>query len=156
MDPRIAINLLTASVFIILGLLGVVTFHTLSTAAELQVEPTVVAWCGTGHYASEFGGQYSAGKKVWNSNGCGACHAKDMRSDLTGPALGGVTARWADYPREDLYAWIRNSPKLVASGHPRAVAIYEEWDETPMNTYPGLTDEDIENLLAYIEGVYGG
>lgn len=154
MDIRIAINLLTASVFIIIGLLATVIFHTLSTATtEPEAETAIVAWCGTGSYASEFGGQYSAGKKVWNANGCGACHAKSMAQDATGPALGGVTERWADYPREDLYAWIRNSGKLVASGHPRAVELIAKW-KTPMAANPSMTDEEIEAVLAYIEEKY--
>ncbi len=58
-----------------------------------------------------------AGKELFRNN-CAACHNKDMKSDMTGPALGGVQERWADYPIEDLYSWIRNSQALVESGHP--------------------------------------
>ena len=48
-----------------------------------------------------------------------------MKDDLTGPALGAVEERWADYPEEDLYNWIRNSGAMIADGHPRAVELME-------------------------------
>lgn len=96
-----------------------------------------------------------AGKTLFR-NQCATCHNRDMKSKLTGPALGGTQERWADYPREDLYAWIRNSQALIATGHPRAVAVWNEWKPTLMNNFPNLTDQEIENLLAYIDGVYQG
>ena len=81
---------------------------------------------------------------------CATCHAKNMKTDATGPALGGVEERWADYPREDLYAWIRNSQKMIAEEHPRALELWADWKPTVMNSFTALTDDDIENLLAYI------
>ncbi len=99
------------------------------------------------------GGDPAAGKTVFK-NYCGACHNKDMKTDMTGPALGGVEERWADYPREDLYEWIRNSQGLIASGHPRAVELWEKYKPIQMSAFPNLTDEDIENVLAYIDQEY--
>jgi len=61
-----------------------------------------------------------SGKTLFR-NYCATCHAKDMKTDLTGPALSGTEDRWADYPREDLYGWIRNSQAMIAAGHPRAL-----------------------------------
>ncbi|MEO1256662.1 MAG: cytochrome c, partial [Bacteroidota bacterium] len=87
---------------------------------------------------------------------CATCHAKNMKTDATGPALGGVEERWADYPREDLYAWIRNSQKMIADGHPRATELWAEWKPTVMNSFTSLTDDDIANVLAYIKGVTEG
>jgi len=94
------------------------------------------------------------GKKAWNANVCGSCHNKSMKDDATGPALGGVVERWADYPREDLYAWIRNSQALIEAKHPRAVEVYEANDRGQMSSYLNLTDEEIEGLLAYVEMQY--
>lgn len=85
---------------------------------------------------------------------CAQCHAKNMRAKATGPALGGVEERWADYPVEDLYAWIKNSQKLVADEHPRAVEIYNEWNKVAMQAFPNLTDENIASILLYIDDVY--
>ena len=64
-------------------------------------------------------------------NYCAQCHAKDMKTKATGPALGGYQERWADYPQEDIYAWIRNSSLMINSAkHPRAVELWDEWKPT--------------------------
>lgn len=96
-----------------------------------------------------------AGKTLFKNN-CAACHNKDMKSKLTGPALGGVSERWADYPQEDLYSWIRNSQSMIAAGHPKATELWNEWKPTVMNSFPTLSDEDIANILSYIECTYAG
>lgn len=93
------------------------------------------------------------GKNLFRMN-CAQCHAKNMRTNATGPALGGVQERWADYPEEDLYAWIRNSQKLVSEGHPRANEIFDEWNKSVMQAFPNLTDENIASILLYIDEIY--
>lgn len=90
-----------------------------------------------------------AGKELFTAN-CAACHAKNMKTNLTGPALGGVEERWAAYPKKDLYSWIRNSQALVASGHPRATELFAQY-KTVMNSFTSLTDEQIESLLLFID-----
>ncbi len=95
----------------------------------------------------------NAGKTLFINN-CASCHAKDMKSKLTGPALGGAQARWGD--DKELYAWIRNSQASIAKGQPRAVQIWNEYKPTVMTAFPGLKDEDIDNMLAYINGVANG
>ncbi|MCC6412793.1 MAG: cytochrome c, partial [Saprospiraceae bacterium] len=89
------------------------------------------------------------GKTLFTAN-CAACHAKDMKNNLTGPALAGTEERWAAYPRTDLYKWIRASQSMIASGHPRATELWNKWKPTAMNNFPGLTDEQIESLLLYV------
>ncbi len=89
-------------------------------------------------------------------NYCATCHNKNMKDDLTGPALGGAEQRWADYPPEELYAWIRNSGASIAAGQPRAVELWNQWKPTNMTAYPNLTDDQIASLLLYIDGVYTG
>ncbi len=81
---------------------------------------------------------------------CATCHAKDMKTKSTGPALGGVEERWADYPKEDLYAWIRGSQQMVQAGHPKATELWDEWKPTVMTNFPNLSDAQIDNILAYI------
>ncbi|MCB0524091.1 MAG: c-type cytochrome, partial [Saprospiraceae bacterium] len=90
-----------------------------------------------------------AGKDLFTAN-CASCHAKDMKTASTGPALGGVEERWADYPRTDLYSWVRNSQALIASGHPRATELWAKYKPTIMNSFSGLTDEQIESIIMYI------
>ena len=97
-------------------------------------------------------GDPEIGKTLFKNN-CASCHAKNMVSKLTGPALAGVEERWADYPREDLYAWIRNSQAQIAAGHPRAVELWAEWKPVNMNAFPTLTDDEIEGILSYINVV---
>jgi len=92
------------------------------------------------------------GKALFKNN-CASCHAKNMVTNSTGPALSGAEERWADYPKEDLYSWIRNSSAMIESGHPRAKELWSEWGPTVMTSFPNLKDEDIDALLVYINEV---
>jgi mono/diheme cytochrome c family protein len=94
-----------------------------------------------------------AGKVLFTAN-CAACHAKDMKSALTGPALGGAEANWDT--KENLYAWIRNSQGMIQQGHPRAVELWNKYKPTVMTAFPDLTDDEIASMLLYIDGVYAG
>jgi mono/diheme cytochrome c family protein len=96
-----------------------------------------------------------AGKTLFTQN-CAACHNRNMKDDLTGPALGGVQERWADYPQEDLYDWIRNAPAMIAAGHPKATELWNQWKPNQMTAFANLTDEEITNILAYVQGVFTG
>jgi mono/diheme cytochrome c family protein len=95
----------------------------------------------------------NAGKTLFINN-CASCHAKTMKEKLTGPALAGARERWGD--DKALYSWIRNSPAMIASGYPRAVQLYAENNKANMTVFAGLKDEEIENLLGYIDGVAKG
>ncbi|MCB0636023.1 MAG: c-type cytochrome, partial [Lewinella sp.] len=77
-----------------------------------------------------------AGKSLFQAN-CAACHARDMKSNLTGPALGGVQARWADYGGDEaLYSWIRNSQAMITAGdNERAQQVWAEWGPVVMNNF---------------------
>ncbi|MFN4079952.1 MAG: c-type cytochrome [Saprospiraceae bacterium] len=97
----------------------------------------------------------SEGKELFAAN-CSACHARDMKSKLTGPALAGTEERWAAFPRTDLYKWIRQSQVMIKEGHPRAVALWNEWKPTIMNNFTGLTDNQIESILLYVNEVASG
>jgi cytochrome c2 len=94
-----------------------------------------------------------AGKTLFQ-NQCAACHNKNMKDNLTGPALGGVEERWAAYPKEDLYQWIRNSQAMIASGHPMATELWGKWKPTVMNSFPAFTDDDIASILLYIDAQF--
>ncbi|MEM9916874.1 MAG: cytochrome c [Bacteroidota bacterium] len=91
------------------------------------------------------------GKNLFKNN-CASCHNKNMVDDMTGPALAGVKDRWKEYPAGDLYAWVRNSQGMYEKGHPRAVALIDEW-QSVMNAFPNLTDQDIDDILIYVEAV---
>ena len=90
-------------------------------------------------------GDATAGESLFKAN-CGACHK--LYKKMTGPALYGVVDKYeGDF--EWLGKWIRNSQGLIASGDARAIAIYEEYNQTQMNSFPGLSDADVSNILAY-------
>jgi mono/diheme cytochrome c family protein len=85
------------------------------------------------------------GKALFNAN-CAACHKLKKRA--VGPALAGVSAK---YDKEWLYSWIKNSTAMVKSGDAQAVAIYEEYNGSVMTSFPQLSNEDIDNILAYTD-----
>ncbi len=92
-----------------------------------------------------------SGKALFTAN-CAQCHAKSMKKDATGPALAGVEERWADYPQEDLYNWIKNSQKMIfAVKHPRAIELWNQYNNVIMNAAEHLTDENIESILLYVD-----
>lgn len=93
------------------------------------------------------------GKAIFKKE-CKSCHNANMKSDMTGPALGGAEERWEN--EEDLYSWIKNSQAMVASGHPRAVAIFNQWNKSVMTTFTHLSDEDIASVLLYVNAVVDG
>ncbi|MEZ4909920.1 MAG: cytochrome c3 family protein [Saprospiraceae bacterium] len=93
------------------------------------------------------------GKKLFTNN-CAACHAKDMRSAATGPALGGAQAQWTS--QEELYAWIRNSQASIQAGTPRAVELWNKYKPVIMTSFPALTDDEIASILLYIDDVHTG
>lgn len=85
------------------------------------------------------------GKSLFNAN-CAACHKLNKRA--VGPALAGVSAK---YDKEWLYSWIKNSTAMVKSGDAQAVAIYEEYNGSVMTSFPQLSNDDIDAIIAYTD-----
>ena len=86
------------------------------------------------------------GKALFQSN-CASCH--NPIKILTGPALKGVTERVPD--KKLLHDWIRNNQKVLASGNPYFTGLFNQFNKTPMNTFPALKDEEIDAILKYVE-----
>ena len=84
-----------------------------------------------------------AGESLFKSN-CAACHKLDKRG--VGPALRNVDEK---YDREWLYKWIKNSQGLIKSGDSKAVALFKEYNNSVMTSFPGLSNQDIDNIIAY-------
>src|SRR5690606_33582091 len=88
-----------------------------------------------------------AGKSLFNAN-CAACHKLDKK--MIGPALAGISQqRDAEWLRK----WIKDNAALRASGDGDAIAIFEEYNGSVMPGFPNLSDEDIDNILAYTDEV---
>ena len=88
----------------------------------------------------------SKGRTLFMTN-CASCHAINKR--LTGPALAGINERIAD--KNLLRDWIRNNKKVLESGNDYFNALYKQYGKVSMNSFPNLTDEDIDAILAYVD-----
>jgi len=91
------------------------------------------------------------GKKLFNSQ-CASCH--QLNRKMTGPALKNVAIRLEEeegLDREWLYKWIKNSAGMIKSGDAYANKIYEEYNGTAMTAFPQLSNQDIDDILAYTE-----
>lgn len=89
------------------------------------------------------------GENLFSSN-CASCHYVGPRDKkLIGPGLGSHTLE--KYSNEWLYSWIRNSSEFIASGDEQAIAVYEEYNKAAMSSFTYLSDDDLDNLLAYID-----
>ena len=89
------------------------------------------------------GGDAAKGKELFNAN-CAACHKLDAKA--TGPALRGVANK---YDMAWLYKWIKNSSELIKSGDAKAVKVFEENNKSVMTAFPQLSNQDIDNIIAY-------
>lgn len=85
------------------------------------------------------------GKALFQSN-CAQCH--NPVKVVTGPALKGVSERVPD--SNLLHAWIHNNVKVLASGNVYFNNLYNQYGRAQMNTFPGLSDAEIDAILAYV------
>lgn len=90
----------------------------------------------------------AAGKTLFMNN-CASCH--NPLKDATGPALKGVDQTVPS--KEWLYAWIKNSSAVIASGDKYANEIFAKWNKNVMTSFPNLTNEEIDNIIAYVNSV---
>lgn len=86
------------------------------------------------------------GKKLYEANNCGSCHALDKK--VIGPALRGVSDRRSE---EWLKQWIKNNKKFRESGDADANALFKEYGGAAMNIFENLSDAQIVNILEYIK-----
>lgn len=91
-------------------------------------------------------GRISEGESIFKAN-CRSCHK--VHEKLVGPALANV---WERAPSmEWIVSFIHNSQKVIQSGEPYAVALYEEYNQTQMTAFPTLSEEQIYSVLAYVK-----
>jgi cytochrome c551/c552 len=85
------------------------------------------------------------GKTLWVTRGCTVCHAVGRRQ--AGPDLAGITARRS---RDWLRRWLKDTEGMLATDS-LAQAMLAEYKNQKM---PGqkLSDQDVDALLAYIDG----
>ncbi|MFN3403560.1 MAG: c-type cytochrome [Cytophagaceae bacterium] len=99
---------------------------------------------------SSFGQDNAAvaeGQALFEAN-CKTCHAVDKV--VVGPALRGVDQR---RKMDWIINFVHNSQKVIASGDPIAVKLFEEFNRAEMKSFPELSDQQIKNIVEYIKSV---
>lgn len=135
----------TLTIFVLIGL-----FFVLYSSAESvpikSIDTSVDAFLFQSNVAKDTIGDEENGRKLFKAN-CAACHA--LNREASGPALKGITERAPS--KKWIAEFIRNSDSLIQSGDAYAQKIYDEYGQEPMTHFPTLTDQEIDDILAYIE-----
>lgn len=123
-------NLETRWLATVMLFIGVLFFRGLpSYGQEIPTDPAIIA----------------QGASLFTQNNCNTCHAINRK--LVGPALKDVHQRrstpW-------IVSFIRNSQRLIQSGDPEAVALYNEYNKTLMPDHEYLSDAEILAIVAWI------
>ena len=100
------------------------------------------AFLGFSAYAQ---GDAAKGEALFKAK-CTTCHKID--SKLIGPALGPTVTSETD--DKWLTHWIENNQALIAAKDPKALKIYNEYNQSGMTVFGELTDGDVANILAYV------
>ena len=96
-----------------------------------------------------FGQDVELGEGLFSSN-CASCHYLGPESKkLVGPGLNDHI--FEEYTTEWLYSWIKNSSELIKSGDEQAISVFEQYNKSVMTAFPYFTNDDIDNILAYIK-----
>jgi mono/diheme cytochrome c family protein len=77
---------------------------------------------------------------------CTACHKVDQV--MTGPALGPQLTEETD--DKYLVKWIQNNQALIAAKNPKAVTIFNKFEQKSMTVFTELSDADATNIIAYV------
>jgi hypothetical protein len=147
MSTRLQLENVTILIYAILGLLFVIMISQCSmimgneeeelseilATEKIEIPPSILL-----------------GKNLFKNN-CGSCHAKNMKTKMTGPALAGVEERW-NGNRINLRAWIRNSQAYINTGDKYAKSLSLEYPSM-MTAFPSLTNEEIDGILDYVRYV---
>ena len=90
------------------------------------------------------------GEELFKAN-CTSCHklGDEKKARLIGPGLN--LEIFEEYTEEWLISWIKNSSAMIENGDEQAIAIFEEYNQSVMTAFPTLSDDDVRDILAYIE-----
>jgi len=105
-----------------------------------------LAICGFSAYAQ---GDAAKGEALFKSK-CTTCHKLDQR--LIGPALGPQLQSETD--DKWLTKWIQNNQALISAKDPKALKIYNEFNQSGMTVFADLSDGDVSNIITYVRTEY--
>jgi len=118
-----------------------------------------IGYCGTSSLVNRIPKKYNVsetvnverGKKIFKAN-CAACHNKNMKDDLTGPALGGTFRSWKrDTVQYALY--LSNSKTYIdTTTNEKILAVHKEFG-FPITHNFQLTNDEVRSVIGYIEAV---
>lgn len=77
---------------------------------------------------------------------CSTCHTLSDKVSI-GPGLQGISEK---RPEEWIIKWVKNSQALIDASDKDAVAIFEEFHKIPMPGFSQLTDDEIKDVIKYI------
>ncbi|EAY29733.1 c-type cytochrome [Microscilla marina] len=93
----------------------------------------------------QLSGTVSVGKTLFYNN-CMQCHSAGA-DVIVGPGLKGILDRRSiDW----LIPWVQNSQKVIASGDPYAIKLYNKYGKTTMQSFD-LTADEIKAIFAYVQ-----
>lgn len=87
----------------------------------------------------------SKGEEIFEGN-CAQCHA--VHEQVVGPALKEVWKRWPDLAT--LRTFIKYPERTIKGGNAYAASLYTKYKQM-MPNHDFLSDEDIDNVLAYVK-----
>ena len=90
------------------------------------------------------------GKSLFN-NYCAACHNRNMKDDLTGPALSGTVERWKN-DTSKIINYLRNPEKYFRNNpSKRMIDLHKKFGKVPKPIMDELTLEQLNAIIIYIE-----
>jgi len=96
-------------------------------------------------YDAYIGPDILRGRQLFE-NQCASCHS--ITKEGYGPSLGSVTKR---HPERWLIDFIHDSQKVINSGDSYATHLFKQFDNRVMVSMEFLTDEEVKDILRYIE-----
>src|ERR1700744_4431987 len=90
-------------------------------------------------------GDATKGEAIFKDK-CTSCHAVDHQG--VGPALGTVVTEETD--DKWLYKWVENNTALIAAKDPKALKIYNQFNQPAMRQFAMLSDGHVAPILAYV------
>lgn len=115
-----------------------------------QIEEEKVFYCGVSD--SQFLNQSKQLGKSLFTNNCAACHNKNMKDNLTGPAL----EDWKTFIKSENDMWVFLKDKKSYFKTHKNKAHLKQIKQYGMDcvNFPNLTLDDVKNIISYINAIY--